>query len=247
MTAIRIIDSHLELADVGANNHHNELHTIASHSDTSATGAQLDILTDNSIADTLHRHSELVASDGSPDPALSVDAVGKVGIGRSATAGKLEVEFAAGGAPIFEMITSDTNVSRSGQILKHTTTGNMVDGLGISFLFRIEDVTSGVQTIAQIKATRDGADNEGRLDLQAGTGGGERFITIRSSGRVGINNQNPATSALMDLTSTTGALLLTRMTTAQKNALTAVNGMVLYDSTLNKFQGYENGSWASLI
>lgn len=33
-------------------------------------------LTDNSIADTLHRHSELVASDGSPDPAVSVGASG---------------------------------------------------------------------------------------------------------------------------------------------------------------------------
>lgn len=33
-------------------------------------------LVDNSIADTLHRHSELVAPDGSPDPAVSVDAAG---------------------------------------------------------------------------------------------------------------------------------------------------------------------------
>jgi len=51
--------------------------TIASH-DTSATGAQLDTLTDNSVADALHRHSELVASDGDPDPALIVDASGYI-------------------------------------------------------------------------------------------------------------------------------------------------------------------------
>ena len=37
------------------------------------------------------------------------------------------------------------------------------------------------------------------------------------------------------------------MTTAQRNALTAANGMVIYNTTLNKFQGYENGAWASLI
>ncbi len=37
-------------------------------------------LTDNSMADALHRHSELSASDGTPDPALSVDAGGRVGI-----------------------------------------------------------------------------------------------------------------------------------------------------------------------
>ena len=36
-------------------------------------------------------------------------------------------------------------------------------------------------------------------------------------------------------------------TTTQRNALTAANGMVIYNTTDNKFQGYENGAWASLI
>jgi hypothetical protein len=37
------------------------------------------------------------------------------------------------------------------------------------------------------------------------------------------------------------------MTTALRDAITAANGMVIYNTTLNKFQGYENGAWASLI
>ena len=37
------------------------------------------------------------------------------------------------------------------------------------------------------------------------------------------------------------------MTTAVRDAITAANGMVIYNTTLNKFQGYENGAWASLI
>lgn len=37
-------------------------------------------LLDNSMADTLHRHSELSASDGSPDPALQVDTLGRVNL-----------------------------------------------------------------------------------------------------------------------------------------------------------------------
>jgi len=45
-----------------------------------ATHIAIKSLLDNSIADTLHRHSELVASDGSPDPALSVDSNGIVTI-----------------------------------------------------------------------------------------------------------------------------------------------------------------------
>jgi hypothetical protein len=68
------------------------------------------------------------------------------------------------------------------------------------------------------------------------------------NGIVGIGINNPATSAILDLTSTTRALVITRMTTTQQNAITApINGMILYNTTLNKFQGYENGSWADLI
>ena len=37
------------------------------------------------------------------------------------------------------------------------------------------------------------------------------------------------------------------LTTTERNALTAVNGMLIYNSTDNKFQGYEGGSWANLI
>ena len=37
------------------------------------------------------------------------------------------------------------------------------------------------------------------------------------------------------------------LTTAERDALTAANGMVIYNTTDNKFQGYENGSWVNLI
>ena len=44
-----------------------------------------------------------------------------------------------------------------------------------------------------------------------------------------------------------GAMLLGNLTTTERNALTAANGMVIYNTTDNKFQGYENGAWANLI
>jgi hypothetical protein len=81
--------------------------------------------------------------------------------------------------------------------------------------------------------------NIGYFDIQ--------MPTIITGGNVGIGTIGPATSAKLELSSTTGALLLTRMTTAQRDALTAVNGMVLYNLTTNKFQAYENGAWANLI
>jgi len=72
-------------------------------------------------------------------------------------------------------------------------------------------------------------------------------VRFKGNGNVGIGATAPATSAKLEIASTTGALLIPRMTTTQKNNLTAVNGMLVYDSTLNKFQGYENGAWTNLI
>jgi len=50
------VTDHASLTGVTANQHHNELHTIASHSDTTATGAELETLTGGGST-TLHSHS----------------------------------------------------------------------------------------------------------------------------------------------------------------------------------------------
>jgi YD repeat-containing protein len=69
-------------------------------------------------------------------------------------------------------------------------------------------------------------------------------IYADSSGHVGITGA-PATSAALEIESTTGALLVPRMTQAQRTALTAVNGMIVYDTTNNAFYFYENGAWVT--
>jgi len=54
---------HSQLDTIGADDHHNESHNIVSHSDTDATGAELNTLTDGSNADSLHSHSGSGAGD----------------------------------------------------------------------------------------------------------------------------------------------------------------------------------------
>jgi hypothetical protein len=60
---------------------------------------------------------------------------------------------------------------------------------------------------------------------------------------VGIGTASP--QGALDVNSTKGALIVPRMTTTQRNALTAVNGMIIYNTTTNQFNFYENGAWVT--
>lgn len=54
-------------------------------------------------------------------------------------------------------------------------------------------------------------------------------------------------SAVFEAKSTSKALLVPRMTTTQKNAIASpASGDLIYDTSLNQFSGYQNGSWSSL-
>ncbi len=72
------------------------------------------------------------------------------------------------------------------------------------------------------------------------------IVADASEDNVGIGTATPNTSAKLEINSTTGAVLLPRMTTTQRNALTATNGMVLYNTTTNQMEGYINGAWAAM-
>jgi len=68
----------------------------------------------------------------------------------------------------------------------------------------------------------------------------------RNTGNMLIGDGSvPAASALLELKSTNGALLLPRMTTMQRDALTAVNGMVIYNTTTKKVEFQEDGAWVT--
>jgi len=47
------------------------------------------------------------------------------------------------------------------------------------------------------------------------------------------------------LTSTVGALILPKMTTTQRNALTAVKGMIIYNTSTDAFNVYD-GAWKAV-
>ncbi len=84
--------SHNYLDDVGADDHHDENHSIVSHNDTTATGAELEALTDDSMVDGLHRHSEVSSPDGVYNRQIRIDNNGVVHIGDGTNELQIEVD-----------------------------------------------------------------------------------------------------------------------------------------------------------
>ena len=73
-------------------------------------------------------------------------------------------------------------------------------------------------------------------------------VTINKDGNLGVNTLTPTEKLdVVGNVKTSGFVQFGSLTTAERNALSAVNGMVIYNSDDNKFQGYENGGWANLI
>ncbi len=68
-------------------------------------------------------------------------------------------------------------------------------------------------------------------------------MRVNKDGQVVIGPSTPATSALLDLQSTTGALVLPRMTTVQRDALTGASGMLIYNTSTNKLNVYTGAAW----
>lgn len=71
-----------------------------------------------------------------------------------------------------------------------------------------------------------------------------------SDGKFGFGTFTPATNARVDvggnLHITGGYTQFGSLTSTERDALTAANGMVIYNTTNNKFEGYQNGGWINL-
>ena len=77
------------------------------------------------------------------------------------------------------------------------------------------------------------------------------LLTATTYAQIGINNENPDASAALDITSTTGGLLVPRMTNAQRQAISdPAPGLLVFVTDFNKgeflfFNGMEWGGFTS--
>lgn len=80
----------------------------------------------------------------------------------------------------------------------------------------------------------------------AAIGFGTSKMTLSNSGTLILGNTTSTAPALIDLQSTTKGFKFPVMTTAQKNAITATAGLVVFDSNLNKLSASNGTAWGSV-
>jgi hypothetical protein len=91
----------------------------------------------------------------------------------------------------------------------------------------------------------------GAVRIQGGTPiGAQQFGPVRmqpSGGGVTVGAETtPPASVLMRFESTTKAVQYVGITTTQRDLLTAVAGMVIFNSDISKLQVYDGASWVDL-
>ena len=164
---------------------------------------------------------------------------GNVGIGTATPTHKFhvvgEARFGDGGSVNDDLVLKGSETatvapggSVSGAIITTNGTGSASGHVGVEVPANDADDGFFVATDANLDGTVD-----------------KIALKIKANGNVGIGETAP--TAPLTVTSTTGGVLMPRMTTTQMNAISSpANGEMIYNTTANKFYGYASGAWVAL-
>tara|TARA_B100000131_G_C18060819_1_gene590358 strand:+ start:321 stop:1067 length:747 start_codon:yes stop_codon:yes gene_type:complete len=91
----------------------------------------------------------------------------------------------------------------------------------------------------------------GNLDVTGTVTSTGNFDVNTNKFTVNATNGNTASAGSIsgtsvEVTGTTGSVKLPTLTTTQRNALSAANGMLVYNSTTSKIEAYAGGAWVQL-
>lgn len=152
------------------------------------------------------------------------------GTGNVSTGGSVVIRTAPPGSS-----GSTANTLTARVDFKSGTEAAFNDG-GVDYNFRFEGDTDA--DLLSLDASTD----------RVGIGTGAPNAKLHVSGEVTIGATGSAlpASASLDLVATDKAAITNRLTTTNRNALTAVDGMVLYNTTTQTFQGRANSTWVDL-
>jgi hypothetical protein len=170
--------------------------------------------------------------------AMRIDSEGRVGIGTTNPSKRLEVQ-----------LTDDTAYTEgvSSNSLKLRNLSQSADSYsGVELT--AGQISGGESNIARIYAIRESNLNTA-TSLAFTTRESNQTVSeamrIDSSGNVGIGTDSP--SAPLEVSSTTGGVIMPRMNTTQMNAISnPTDGEMIYNTTEDKFYGRANGAWTAL-
>jgi hypothetical protein len=120
------------------------------------------------------------------------------------------------------------------------------------FLFLLSlsvfSATGRIEKASQFQAKKIPAQTYVPFQILDSSSTPELTVTTNASLLLGPTAGSQATtnsSIGIEINSVTKALMLSRMTTAQMNALNATNGMMIYNTSTNSFKCYINAAWAN--
>ena len=93
-----------------------------------------------------------------------------------------------------------------------------------------------VRKLGLVTTIRGLSDSDSDTRIQVEEGADDDTIRFDAAGTEVLTLENSKSAF-------SNAVQLASMTTTQRDALTAANGMIIYNTTTNKFQGYANSSW----
>jgi phosphotransferase system HPr-like phosphotransfer protein len=173
---------------------------------------------------------------------VTILANGNVGVGTTSPTAKLET--AGTGSFQNQLTVGNDGVTNTSQLIvtNSFTTGSSSVSLNTpnnSAYIRQSAVSGGDLTINSAGPVKL-AGNTATIT----TGGGDRMF-VSAVGQIGVNTLTP--SAIFDITSTTSGLLIPRMTTAQRDAISSpANGLQVYNTTTSQLNYYNGTAWQAL-
>ena len=152
--------------------------------------------------------------------------------------------------PRIEFNTSDGTLESPTAVVSSTTGSSLGEMRGLGYDGTDYSEAGLVRVSVDLDQTVASGVVPGRIVFITANNAGSlaNIMTFNSAGKLGIGTPRPDEKLhVIGNAKVDGFVQFGSLTTAERDALTAANGMVIYNTTDNKFQGYENSSWANLI